>query len=112
MAMRCFGRALDVVLETLFAALAFAFGLAAATRPFDLMVLRAEDLAAAPRPLHLFFTAVLAAAFDVAFCLAIGASRLFDAGRLTQNEIRRVGKGACAVPTIYRRTAIWNGGHA
>jgi hypothetical protein len=35
------------------------------------MVLRAEDLAALPRPVHFFFTAVLAAAFDVAFCLAI-----------------------------------------
>src|SRR5882762_3272907 len=71
MAMRCFGRALKVALETLFAALAAAFGLAAATRPFDLMVLRAEDLAVVPRPVHFFFTAVLAAAFDVAFCLAI-----------------------------------------
>src|SRR3954451_23895797 len=65
MAMVCFGRA--------FAALFLAFT-AGSARPFDLMVFRADDLAAAPRPVHFFFTAVLAAAFDVAFCLAIGAS--------------------------------------
>jgi hypothetical protein len=38
---------------------------------FDLMVLRDEDLVVVPSPAHFFFTAVLAAALEVAFCLAI-----------------------------------------
>src|SRR5882757_8667032 len=67
MAMRCFGRAFDAAFD---AALAVAF-LAAATRPLDLMVLRAVDLTAPLSPVHFFLTAVLAAALEVAFCLAI-----------------------------------------
>src|SRR6267378_8503218 len=75
MAMRCFGRAFLTVLD-----------FAADTRPLDLMVLRAEVLAAPLSPVHFFLTAVFAAALDVAFfCLGMGASPLFDAGRLTQN---------------------------
>ena len=78
MAMRCFGRALVAVFEValedvLEIALAAVFGLTAATRPFDLMVLRAEDLVVALWPAHFFYTAVLAAALEVAFCLAMGA---------------------------------------
>ncbi len=71
MAMRCFGRAFDAVFEAVFNGF---LGLAAEARPFDLMVLRDEDLAALLWPAHFFFTAVLAAALDVAFCLAIFAS--------------------------------------
>src|SRR6478752_177290 len=69
MAMRCFGRAF--ALEDVLAAV---LGLTAGRpRPLDLMVLRADDLAVVLWPAHFFFTAVLAAALEVAFCLAIGA---------------------------------------
>jgi len=50
MAMRCFGRAFDAVFDFAFTA---ALGLAVEeTRPFDLMVLRDEDLAALARPVQ------------------------------------------------------------
>src|ERR1700716_2533820 len=79
MAMRCFGRAFDFGLvfdaalaTVLTALLAATLGLTAG-RPLalDLMVLRDEDLVDVPSPAHFFFTAVLAAALEVAFCLAI-----------------------------------------
>src|SRR6266403_1124484 len=81
MAMRCFGRA-------------FLAGLAFAGTPlaFDLMVLRAEDLAAVLWPDHFFFTAGCAAARDATFFLAMGASLFVCGGRLTQNFFVRVGK--------------------
>ena len=68
MAMRCFGRAFGLT----------AFVLTADTpRALDVVVLRDEDLAAILWPAHFFRTAVLAAAFEVAFfCLGIGASLL------------------------------------
>ena len=75
MAMRCFGRAADL-------ALGFAAG---ALRALDLMALRAEVFADVRWPAHFFFTAVLAAALDVAF-LAMAASLIFDGGKLTQNQ--------------------------
>src|SRR2546430_6894183 len=65
MAMRGFGRALDLT----------AFAFAADTHlACDLMVLRAEDLAAVLWPDHFFFTAGCAAARDATFFLAICAS--------------------------------------
>src|SRR6266403_4122835 len=82
MAMRCFGRAF-------LASLAFAAGTPPA---FDLMVLRAEDLAAVLWPDHFFFTAGCAAARDATFFLAMGASLFVCGGRLTQNFFVRVGK--------------------
>jgi len=45
--------------------------LAAETRPFDVMVLRAAGLAVLLSPVHFFFTAVLAAGLDAALCFAI-----------------------------------------
>ena len=62
MAMRCFGRAF-------LAGLAFA---ADTPLALDLMVLRAEDLAAVLWPDHFFFTAGCAAARDVDFLLGHG----------------------------------------
>src|SRR3954449_11083211 len=86
MAMRCFGRAF-------LAGLAFA---AVTPLAFDLMVLRAEDLAAVLWPDHFFFTAGCAAARDATFFLAMGAS-LFCLWREANTEFfRRVGKGAFA----------------
>src|SRR3954451_9215133 len=82
MAMRCFGPA-------------FLGGLAlAAATPltFDLMVLRAEDLAAVLWPDHFFFTAGCAAARDATFFLAMGASFFVCGGGLAQNFFRRGGK--------------------
>src|SRR5882757_5621432 len=90
--MRCFGRAFDAVLAAAFGAVF----LAAETRPFDLMVLRAADLAALLSPVHFFRTAVLAAGLDAAFCLAIACLPSFDGTRLAQVALRRVGKGATA----------------
>src|SRR5205814_1394072 len=90
MAMRCFGRAADL-------ALGFAAG---ALRALDLMALRAEVFADVRWPAHFFFTAVLAAALDVAF-LAMAASLIFDGGKLTQNQNLSGGqRRARAVPTI------------
>ena len=75
MAMRCFGRAFLA-----------GYDLAAATPlAFDLMVLRAEDLAAVLWPDHFFFTAGCAAGRDATFFLAISASLFVCRGRLTQN---------------------------
>src|SRR5436189_2947976 len=80
MAMRCFGR---------LAALGFA---ADAPLAFDLMVLRAEDLAAVLWPDHFFFTAGCAAARDATFFLAMCASLFVYGGRLTRIGFCRVGK--------------------
>src|SRR5713101_7404125 len=88
MAMRCFGRAFDAVFDAVFNGF---LGLAAETRPFDLMVLRDEDLAAVLWPAHFFFTAVLAAALDVAFCLAIFVSSLFV--RWEEANTKRISQG-------------------
>src|SRR3954469_18208802 len=88
MAMRCFGRAF-------LAGLAFA---AATPLAFDLMVLRAEDLAAVLWPDHFFFTAGCAAARDATFFLAMGASFFVYGERLTQNFF--VGWGKRRVPDI------------
>src|SRR4051795_785765 len=83
MAMRCFGRVLELGL-----------GFAGTPRAFDLISLRDEDFAAVLCPVHFFFTAGRAAAF----CLAI-FSCLPDRsmGRLAQVlTFCRVGKGALA----------------
>src|SRR5204863_8963763 len=82
MAMRCFG-------------LAFLTGFdlaAGAPLAFDLMVLRAEDLAAVLWPDHFFFTAGCAAARDATFFLAMCASLFVYGGGLTQNFFVRWAK--------------------
>src|SRR6478736_3032696 len=85
--MRCFGRAFLTGL---------AFG-AATPLAFDLIVLRAEDLAAVLWPDHFFFTAGCAAGRDATFFLAISASLFVCRGRLTQNFF--VGWAKRSVPT-------------
>src|SRR3954447_25873118 len=97
MAMRCFGRAF-------LTGLAFA---AATPLAFDLMVLRAEDLAAVLWPDHFFFTAGRAAARDATFFFALGASFFFYCERLTQNFF--VGWAKRSVPTI--PSGVSDGGH-
>src|SRR6185503_12462967 len=83
MAMRRFGRAFLA-----------GFDLAAMPLAFDLMVLRAEDLAAVLWPDHFFFTAGCAAGRDATFFLAISASLFVCHRRLTRIRFRGVGKGA------------------
>src|SRR2546423_11940441 len=97
MAMRCFGRAFLAGLA-----------LAADTRPLDLMVLRAEVLAAVLCPVHFFRTAVLAAALDVAFfCLGIDASPIVCGARLTQNFF----VGWAKRKRAHHREPVSDGGH-
>src|SRR5882757_5551317 len=90
MAMRCLGRA--------FAAAFGAVFLAAETRPFDVMVLRAAGLAVLLSPVHFFFTAVLAAGLDAAFCFAIVSLPFLDQEKLAQTALRWVGKLALCPP--------------
>src|SRR5215203_6906555 len=97
--MRCFGRAFLTGL-----------GLAATSLAFDLMVLRAEDLAAALWPDHFFFTAGCAAARDVAFFLAMDASLLCLWREANTNLFCRVGQAQPAHPQ--QRDRNWHGGHA
>src|SRR3954470_17766086 len=102
MAMRCFGRAF-------LAGLALA---AATPLAFDLMVLRAEDLAAVLWPDHFFFTAGCAAARDATFFLAMGASLFVCEARLTQNFFVGWAKARLRRAHHQERDRIWHGGHA
>src|SRR5882757_9280292 len=95
MAMRCLGRA--------FAAAFGAVFLAAETRPFDVMVLRAAGLAVLLSPVHFFFTAVLAAGLDAAFCFAIVSLPFLDQEKLAQTALRWVGKLALGPPNDSQR---------
>src|SRR5947208_9904540 len=102
MAMRCFG-------------LAFLTGFdlaAGAPLAFDLMVLRAEDLAAVLWPDHFFFTAGCAAARDATFFLAMGASLFVCDGRLTQNFFAGWAKAHLRRDHHQERDRNWHGGHA